>query len=195
MGVSGKPERKASLTSTGIDIAIHLGVLAVLLAYCFQILRPFISPLIKFESQVIGFAKWLLKTVFGTAVAGIPGAGLWALLCPFLAIIQIGVGLVIIPVIIYAFLKMSTLMAVILTVWLVLAALSVGPLKAVLLGRGASVPLVMIFLGAIGGYISFGLLGLFIGAVILSVGYKLLEVWLQEDTQPVPVVKGSGPTD
>jgi predicted PurR-regulated permease PerM len=155
----------------------------------------FFSILLKFESQVIGFAKWLLKIVFVTDVAGIPGAGLWALLCPFLAIIHIGVGPVIFPVIIYAFLKMSTLMAVILIVWLVLAALSVGPLKAVLLGRGASVPLVMIFLGAIGGYISFGFLGPFIGAVILSVGYKLLEVWLQEDTQSVPVVKGSGPTD
>jgi predicted PurR-regulated permease PerM len=55
--------------------------------------------------------------------------------------------------------------------------------------------MLVIFLGAIGGFISFGFLGLFIGAVILSVGYKLLEVWLQEDTQSVPVVEASGPTD
>jgi hypothetical protein len=47
----------------------------------------------------------------------------------------------------------------------------------------------------IGGFISFGFLGLFIGAVILSVGYKLLEVWLQEDAQPLPVVEASGPAD
>jgi predicted PurR-regulated permease PerM len=131
----------------------------------------------------------------GFAVAGIPGAGLWALLCLFLAIIQIGIGPAIIPVIIYAFLKMSTLTAVILTVWLVLLAISDGPLKAVLMGRGASVPMLVIFLGAIGGFISFGFLGLFIGAVILSVGYKLLEVWLQKDTQSLPVVEESGPAD
>jgi hypothetical protein len=47
----------------------------------------------------------------------------------------------------------------------------------------------------IGGFISFGFLGLFIGAVILSVGYKLLEVWLQVDTQSLPVVEASGPVD
>ena len=47
----------------------------------------------------------------------------------------------------------------------------------------------------IGGFISFGFLGLFIGAVILSVVYKLLEVWLQEDTQSLPVVEASGPVD
>jgi predicted PurR-regulated permease PerM len=57
------------------------------------------------------------------------------------------------------------------------------------------VPMLVIFLGAIGGFISFGFLGLFLGAVILSVGYKLLEVWLQEDTQSLPAVEASGPAD
>jgi len=47
----------------------------------------------------------------------------------------------------------------------------------------------------IGGFISFGFLGLFIGAVILSVGLKLLEVWLQEDTQSLPVVEAPGPVE
>ena len=76
-----------------------------------------------------------------------------------------------------------------------LVALSDGPLAALLLGRGASVPMLVIFLGAIGGFISFSFLGLFFGAVILSVGYKLLEVWLQEDAQSLPVVEASGPAD
>jgi predicted PurR-regulated permease PerM len=123
----------------------------------------------------------------GFAVAGIPAAGLWALLCLILAIIQIGIVPVIIPVIIYAFSKMNSLTAVMVTVWLVLVAISDGPLKAVLMGRGASVPMLGLFLGAIGGFISFGFLGLFIGAVILSVGYKLFEVWLQEDRQSLLV--------
>jgi len=93
--------------------------------------------------------------------------------------------------IIYAFSKMSTLSAVILTAWLVLVALVDGPLKAVLLGRGAPVPMLVIFLGAIGGFISLGFLGLFIGAVVLSVGYKLFEVWLQEDARSVSTAEVS----
>jgi predicted PurR-regulated permease PerM len=102
---------------------------------------------------------------------------------------------VIIPVIIYAFSKMSTLTTVMLTVWLVLLAISDVPLKAFLMGRGSSAPMLVIFIGATGGFISFGFLGLFIVAFILSVGYKLLEIWLQEDTQSFPVAKASGPVD
>ncbi len=115
----------------------------------------------------------------GFAVAGVPHAGLWAFICLFLAMIQISIGLVVVPIIIYAFSEMSTLTAVILTVWLVLVTIADGPLKAVLLGKGAPVPMTVIFLGAIGGFIAFGFLGLFIGAVILSVGYKLFELWLK----------------
>jgi predicted PurR-regulated permease PerM len=193
MEISGETERKASPTGAAIDIAIRLGVLAVLVACCFQILRPFVSPIVW---GIIGVSIiQALLACLGFAVAGIPATGLWALLCLILAIIQIGIGPVIIPVIIYVFSKMSTLTAVMLTVWLVLLAIADGPLKAVLMGRGASVPMLVIFLGAIGGFISFGFLGLFIGAVILSLVYKLLEVWLQEDTQSLPVVEASGPVD
>lgn len=357
METTGPAEQRMSPIKTAADIAIRLAVLAVLIGWCFQILRPFISPVIwgviiaiavfpmyqklntklgerrkftaaimviaallvivlpsvklavssadsiqtlsvklqrdelhvpppppqvgdwpvigeplqqlwqaasadlqtflaRFESQVFAFAKWLLKTIFeatmgllgfaisiiiagalmvtakrggamvkslflklagdrgaeffeisvntvrrvvkgilgvsilqsllaglGFALAGIPAAGLWAFLCLVLAIIQIGVGPVIIPVIIYAFAKMSTLKAVLLTIWLLLVALADGPVKAVLLGRGAAVPMLVIFLGAIGGFVSFGFLGLFIGAVVLSVGYRLFETWLQEEAR------------
>ena len=350
-----KMKSETSLTKKAIDIAIRLCVLAVLIAWCFQILRPFTSPVIwgaiiavtllpvfekintklgdrrkltatiitlgsliliilpsiqltvssvdslytlseklqgedlelpsppegigdwpvigesaenlwqsatvnleatvvKFKPQVVGFAKWLLKTFLGIAaglfmfaisiiiagifmasaksggtmakrlvvrvagghgeeivgitvqtirsvvkgiigvsiiqallaglgfaMAGIPAAGLWAFLCLVLAIIQIGVAPVVLLVIIYAFYTMGKMSAVLLTVWLVLVAASDGPMKAVIFGRGASVPMLVIFLGAIGGFIAIGFLGLFIGAVVLSVGYKLFEAWLQDD--------------
>ncbi len=119
----------------------------------------------------------------GYIVAGIPGAGVWAFLSLFFAVIQIGVAPVIIPVIIYAFYKLSTLTAVLLTIWLVMVTIVDGPLKAILLGRGAAVPMLVIFLGSIGGFISMGFLGLFIGAVVLSLAYKLFEAWLNEDKQ------------
>jgi len=56
--------------------------------------------------------------------------------------------------------------------------LSDNVLKPILLGRGAPVPMPVIFLGAIGGFMSMGFLGLFVGALVLSVGYKLFETWL-----------------
>jgi len=114
----------------------------------------------------------------GFSIAGVPAAGLWAFLCLLLAIIQIGIGPVAIPIIIYMFLKASTLTAVLLTVWLVLVLLSDNFLKPLLLGRGAPVPMPVIFIGTIGGFMSMGFLGLFVGAVILSVAYKLFGAWL-----------------
>ena len=356
MNETVKAEKEASLTRKSIDIAVRLFALAVLIGWCYQILRPFISPVVwgiiiavavyplfhrlsqklggrrkltalimalatlviiglpsvyltvssvdsiqtlnaklkqgsfklppppedvgswpvigkplgklwqaasdnlesvvsRYETQVIATAKWLLKTIFDAAVglvafavaiviagillttaassgpmvdqlfvrlagergetlaeiskvtvrnvvkgilgvsilqsllagvafaiAGLPFAGLWAFLCLILAIIQIGIGPVIIPVIIYAFAKMSTLTAVLLTAWLIFAALADGPVKAMLMGRGAQVPMLVIFLGAIGGFMAVGFLGLFIGAVILSVGYRLFEAWMKEET-------------
>jgi predicted PurR-regulated permease PerM len=118
----------------------------------------------------------------GFAVAGVPGAGVWAFLCLFLAIIQIGIAPVAIPVTIYMFYSADTLTAVVLMVWLILVMLSENLLKPILLGRGAPVPMLVIFLGAIGGFLSMGFIGLFIGAVILSLGFKLIRAWLDIDS-------------
>ncbi|MGD8434893.1 MAG: AI-2E family transporter, partial [Syntrophobacterales bacterium] len=116
----------------------------------------------------------------GFAVAGVPGAGLWAFVCLLLAIIQIGIFPVVIPVIIYMFYTANTLTAGLLTGWLILVGLLDNFLKPILLGRGAPVPMLVIFLGAIGGFLSMGFIGLFVGAVILSLGFKLFRVWLDE---------------
>ena len=118
----------------------------------------------------------------GFMIAGVPGAGIWAFLCIFLAIIQIGIAPVVIPVIIYMFYNADTLTAALLMVWLILVMLSDNFLKPVLLGRGAPVPMLVIFLGSIGGFISMGFIGLFIGAVVLSLGFKLFQAWLESDS-------------
>ena len=116
----------------------------------------------------------------GFWVAGVPGAGLWAFLCLFLAIIQIGIFPVVIPVIIYMFSSADALTAGLLTAWLILVSLLDNFLKPILMGRGAPAPMLVIFLGAIGGFLSMGFMGLFVGAVILSIGFKLLLVWLDD---------------
>jgi predicted PurR-regulated permease PerM len=121
----------------------------------------------------------------GFFVAGVPGAGLWAFLCLFLAIIQIGIFPVVIPVIIYMFYSADTFTAGLLTGWLILVSLLDNLLKPILLGRGAPVPTLVIFLGAIGGFFSMGFMGLFVGAVILSIGFKLFRVWLDELSHPI----------
>jgi predicted PurR-regulated permease PerM len=120
----------------------------------------------------------------GFWVAGVPAAGLWAFLCLFLAIIQIGLFPVVIPVVIYMFYSADMSTAGLLTGWLILVSLLDNFLKPILLGRGAPVPMLVIFLGAIGGFLSMGFIGLFVGAVILSIGFKLFQAWLDEFSQP-----------
>jgi predicted PurR-regulated permease PerM len=120
----------------------------------------------------------------GFWVSGVPAAGLWAFICLFLAIIQIGLFPVVIPVVIYMFYSADTATAGLLTGWLILVSLLDNFLKPILLGRGAPVPMLVIFLGAIGGFLSMGFIGLFVGAVILSIGFKLLQAWLDELSQP-----------
>jgi predicted PurR-regulated permease PerM len=70
-------------------------------------------------------------------------------------------------------------------VWCVLVALMDNVLKPILLGRGAAVPTAVIFLGAIGGFVGVGMIGLFVGAIVLSVGYKLFLAWLDKSARQV----------
>jgi len=59
-------------------------------------------------------------------------------------------------------------------------------LKPLLMGRGVDVPMLVIFIGAIGGFVASGIIGLFVGAIIFALGYKLFLLWLNGDTQPEP---------
>ena len=113
-------------------------------------------------------------------LAGVPYAGLWALLCLILCIIQLGPWPVIIPVIVYLFNVSETWVAVVWTIALILVMLSDNFLKPLLMGKGAPVPTLVIFLGSIGGFIVSGFMGLFLGAIVLSLGYKLFLAWVDE---------------
>lgn len=133
---------------------------------------------------VLGVA--LTQTILagiGFVVAGIPLAGLWILLCLISAIVQIGVGPIVIPAVVYIFVTADTLPAVLFLIWSVLVTLSDNILKPILLGKGAPVPMLVVFLGSIGGFIANGFIGLFIGPVILSLGYKLFLLWAGDKTQ------------
>jgi predicted PurR-regulated permease PerM len=114
----------------------------------------------------------------GFVFVGLPGAGVWAIVFLIAAVLQLGV-VVLVPAVIYVLAVASTTKAVIFLVWCVVVALMDNILKPMLLGRGVAVPVAVIFLGAIGGFVAMGLIGLFIGAIVLSVGYRLFLAWLE----------------
>jgi predicted PurR-regulated permease PerM len=120
----------------------------------------------------------------GIAVAGVPAAGIWALLVLIIAIAQLPPILVLLPISIYVFSVESTTVAVIFLVWSILVSFSDAALKPMLLGRGLDTPMLVVLLGAIGGMITAGIIGLFVGAVVLSVGYKLFIAWLEAGEEP-----------
>lgn len=129
---------------------------------------------------VVGVA--LLQTLLAGIVletAGVPGAGLLAFVILILCIIQIGPALVLVPVVIWAWVTMSGGGALVLT--LVLAPVMVidNVLKPILMARGLTTPLLVILTGVIGGTISYGLIGLFLGPIVLAVFYELVVAWVQ----------------
>ncbi|MFW2389963.1 MAG: AI-2E family transporter [Polyangiales bacterium] len=121
-----------------------------------------------------------LLSGLGMLAVGVPGAGLWTLMILVLAVMQLPPMLVLIPVVIYVFSTSSTVVAVLFTIWAVLVGFSDNVLKPLLMGRGSSVPMVVLFMGSLGGFIAGGILGLFVGAVILSLGYTIFMAWVDE---------------
>jgi len=125
----------------------------------------------------------------GFFVAGVPAAGLWALLCLLLSVAQIGVLPILLPIIIYLFNTADLAVAIGFLIWSIPVALVDNILKPLLLGRGLKTPMIVIFMGAIGGFLTSGIIGLFIGAVVLALGWELLLAWLYPDPRPGEVAK------
>lgn len=109
----------------------------------------------------------------GMMVAHIPAAGLWALVVLFLAIMQLPPWLIMLPIAIYGFSIMDTTPAIIFLVYSMAISVIDPFLKAIFLGRGVDIPMLVVLLGAIGGMILSGIIGLFVGAVVLSITYKV----------------------
>ncbi len=119
-----------------------------------------------------------LLAAIGLLVMDVPGAGIWAAIVLLLAIMQLPPLLVLGPIAVWIFSTAEPLPATIFLVYSLLVSFSDAILKPMLLGRGVDAPMLVILLGAIGGMILSGIIGLFIGAVILALGYKLFMFWL-----------------
>ncbi|MCG6877851.1 MAG: AI-2E family transporter [Deltaproteobacteria bacterium] len=117
----------------------------------------------------------------GCLAVGVPGAGLWALLVLILAVVQLPTFIILAPIAVYAFYTTGTVPAVLFAIWNLFVGGCDSFLKPLLMGRGVDVPMLVVFIGAIGGFILNGIIGLFIGAIILSLGFKLFELWLSKN--------------
>jgi predicted PurR-regulated permease PerM len=122
---------------------------------------------------------------FGFFVAGVPLAGVWTVVCLLLSIVQLGIVPLAVPIVIYMFYTGSPVTASLLAAWMVLIYIFEHLMKPILLSKGAPVPMPIIFIGVVGGFIAGGFIGMFLGAVLFSIAYKLFLVWLENDVQKV----------
>ncbi len=119
----------------------------------------------------------------GFMAMDIPGAGALALVCLVLAIVQIDILIILIPLSLYMFNVTETGPAVAFLVWNIMVGLMNNVLKPILLARGVKAPMAIIFIGAIGGLIAHGIIGLFVGGVVFVLGYTLFMFWLNENKE------------
>lgn len=135
------------------------------------------------------FLAGLILTLFG-----VPAAGLVAFLVLIFCIVQVGPVPVVLPVIIWAWSVKESSTALVLTVLLFAIPVIDNVLKPILMARGLSTPTLVILLGVIGGTISYGLIGLFLGPVVLGIFYELLMAWVMtEKSRPSELPSYDGP--
>lgn len=132
---------------------------------------------------VIGIA--ILQAILagiGLKVVGVPGASLIAFAVLILGILQIGSVFVIVPVIIWIWTEKEFTVAILITVYLILVGLADNALKPFLMGRGLTTPALVILIGVFGGMLAHGIIGLFVGPIVLATAWELMMAWMRDDT-------------
>ncbi len=122
-----------------------------------------------------------LLSAIGLVLIGVPAAGIWTFAVLMLAIMQLPPIFVLGPIAIWVFSVADPIPATIFLVYALVVSASDGVLKPLFLGRGMEIPMLVILLGAIGGMIAYGIVGLFVGAIVLAMGYRVLIAWMETD--------------
>lgn len=134
---------------------------------------------------VIGTAlAQALLSAFGFVIAGVPGAALLGLLCFLLAMMQIGTSLVWIPVVIWLGYQGESGWAIFTVIWGLFINIGDNFVKPYLISHGSGLPMILIFLGVLGGLLAWGFIGIFVGATLLVVCFTLLNSWLAMEQPP-----------
>jgi predicted PurR-regulated permease PerM len=127
---------------------------------------------------VVGIA--LLQSLLagiGFVVAGVPAAGLLTFLALLLGVVQIGPSILLIPVIIWSWMTMEPVSALLFTAYLIPVGLADNILRPLVMARGLATPMPVILVGVIGGMIAYGISGLFVGPIVLAVLWALVQEW------------------
>jgi predicted PurR-regulated permease PerM len=122
----------------------------------------------------------------GLALAGLPFVSVLTALMFLFCLAQVGPLIVLLPAVGWMYLHGSIVAASVLLVWSLVVGLSDNVLRPLLMKRGANLPMLLTFVGVMGGLIAMGMLGIFVGPVVLAVTYTLLESWIKDDI-PAPV--------
>jgi predicted PurR-regulated permease PerM len=162
-------------------------------AHSFLVRVGGVQPDTEWSSLTVATVRNVLQGVIGVALiqtglvslglflADVPGAPLWSAVVLFLAIAQLPPLIILLPIMAYVFSSADTITAIVFTVYELIAGASDSFLKPLLMGRGLDIPMPVILIGAIGGMIAAGIIGLFAGAVVLSIWYKLFGLWLEQE--------------
>ena len=118
----------------------------------------------------------------GLFALGVPGAPVWSIIILFLAIAQLPTLILVAPIIAWAYGNVDGTTATVFTIWMIIAGASDSLLKPMLMGRGLDIPMPVILMGAIGGMLAYGIFGLFTGAILLSILYKLFGEWQEQES-------------
>lgn len=117
----------------------------------------------------------------GLVVASVPLAGLLTVVTFVLAVAQIGALPVLLPAVLWLYFQDDTAWAIGLGIWSVIVLNIDNVVRPILIQRGAKLPLMLIFVGVIGGLIAFGMVGIFVGPVVLAVTYELFAAWVKQE--------------
>jgi predicted PurR-regulated permease PerM len=140
---------------------------------------------------VIGIAIFQAILIgLGLKLVGVPHASVLSFAVLIFGILQIGSLVILLPVIIWIWSAKDFAIALPITIFLALAGISDNVLKPLLMGRGLATPMPVIFIGLIGGTLAHGIVGLFVGPIILAVAWELIRAWFREDRE-APAGAGS----
>ena len=117
----------------------------------------------------------------GLAVAGVPAVTVLSLVMFILALAQLGVFLVLLPAVIWLYWKGQTVLGTVLLVWTFIVGTLDNVMRPILIKKGADLPLLLVFAGVIGGLIAFGIIGIFIGPVVLAVTHSVFSTLINGD--------------
>ena len=131
---------------------------------------------------VIGIsALQALLVGLGFIAVGIPSASLLTSAVLILGIVQLGPAIIVIPAIIWSWMELNTMTALLFTIYMVPVNLLDNILKPIVMARGLGTPMLVIVVGVIGGTLSYGITGLFLGPIVLTVIWELFATWIAED--------------